>query len=354
MTSFIRYISRLSLPALLAIVAACQVPSQGGQGTTGTGINEETVGNLVEGLQDVSTELRELARPNKVQAWVDNLIVKAQPGGKEMPQVAIMREGETAEYLYQRTVRKSEYLLRGQRYIEPWILIRTQDGTMGWVHEGGVKFIGADLNNLLSLNQNTNTNPNARTRSADPQPEAATNPAQDRQVIPGQRVGAIRLKSNEQELAGIFGPGNVLRGTVTTPNNQQEACTVVLGGTQDELKITWTDESFTKVKAVYISQEKSRWFTRQGLSVGISLSELTKVNKAPVSFYGFDWDYSGTVNSWKNGALNPYEKHFYVVLTPRAPKNLVTRFQGNQVFSSNDEDVDKLNLYVSRIVVYLD
>lgn len=348
----IRLITYSLLIMLLAIVPACEVPQgQGGSNGTIPGLDQETVGNFVEGFQNVSTEIKELAKPNKVQAWVDNLIVKAQPGGKDMPQVAVMKEGETADYLYQRTVRKSEYLLRGQKYFEPWILIRTQDGTMGWVHEGGVRFIGPDLNNILSIGQNTN--PTARTRSADV-PVETTNPAQDRQVVPGQRVGAIRLKSNEPELMGIFGPGNVTPGVVDAPNDQKEACTIILGGTQDELRITWKDDSHTQIKAVYIMQPNARWFTRQGLTNGISLAELTKVNKAPVSFYGFNWAYSGTINSWKNGALNAYDKYFYVVLTPQAPQSLVNKYQGNQVFSSNDEDIHLLNIYVSRVVVYLD
>ncbi|MDX2248573.1 MAG: hypothetical protein SF052_17440 [Bacteroidia bacterium] len=348
MKLIIRVIARYSLIILLAIVSACEVPQGQGNGTPG--LSQETVGNFVEGLQDVSTEFKELAKPNKVQAWVDNLIVKAQPGGKDMPQVAVMQEGETADYLYQRTVRKSEFLLRGQRFMEPWILIRTQDGTMGWVHEGGVRFIGTDLNNLLSIGQNTD--PNARTRSLD-QPEN-TNPSQDRQVIPGQRVGAIRLKSTETELMGIYGPTNVSRGVVDVPGGQQEACTILLGGTQDELRITWKDDSHSQVKAVYIIQPNARWFTRQGLTVGISLAELTKVNKAPVNFYGFNWTYSGTVNSWKNGSLNPYEKYFYVVLSPQASPSLINKYEGNQVFSSNDEGIELLNIYVSRVVVYLD
>lgn len=335
-----------------AIVSVSCVPPQGKNGSEGQiGLNEETIGNLMNGFQNVSTEFQELSKPKQVQAWVDNLIVKAQPG-KDMPQVAVMREGETAKYLYQRTVRKSEYILRDQRYIEPWILIETKEGLMGWVHEGGVKYIGTDLQNLLSpATTTTTTNPNARTRSADPAP--VENPAQSRLFIPGRAVGPITVNTTEQEIMGIYGPTNVTRGVIELPE-KKDACTIVMGGTPDEIRITWKDEASTKVKAVYFLQPNSRWFSRDGLSVGISLSELTKVNKSPIRFYGFDWNYGGTVSSWKTGKMRPYDKFFYVVLEPSVKGPAIKDFKGNKEIDSNTKGLENLGIYVKRIVVYLD
>ncbi|TAE47618.1 MAG: hypothetical protein EAZ89_17420 [Bacteroidetes bacterium] len=331
------------------LLVGCQ-PPQPGAGATGTGTQSPAVNTLVQGLDNVSTELQEMSRPNKVQAWVDELIVKVQPG-KDMPQVATMQEGETAEYLYQRTIRRTEFTLRGQRFYEPWILIRTKAGVMGWVHEGGVRFLGNDLNDLL-VGKQSNTDPNARTRSTDPKAEVP--PSEDRRLLPGRQVGAIRLSTTEEDLIRIYGPENIGRSEVLLPGNQKEGCTVVFPGLNDELRITWKDDSRSKIKAIYLDRGNSSWLTSQGIGVGTPLSELVKANRAPVSFYGFNWEYGGVISSWKSGTMAPYEKKCYAVLAPRKQGTDLSRYAGNQAFTSNAPDLDKLDLAISRICVYLD
>lgn len=344
----------LGIICILAL-SSCQVPpNQGqGQGQNLPKLNDQVVGNIVEGIQELSTEFNELTRPNQVEAWVSSLIIKQQPG-KDMPQVGTLKEGERAEYLYQRTVRKTEFTLRGQRYLEPWILIRTQAGMMGWVHEGGVRFVGTNLQNLLSGGgtSGSNTNPAARTRGVAP----PTNPAENFLVVPGSRVGPITVNTSEMKLVQLYGAASVGRATVEAPEKGQIPCTVVMPGTKDEIRISWKDDSRTKIKEVYFLRADSRWYTRQGLTVGLSLTELTKANKSPVNFYGFDWTYSGTISSWRNGALAPYEKYCYVVLSPSAntPNSIQKKFAGNQVFTSNHPEVPPLNMHVNKLVVYLD
>lgn len=356
-----RYILPLFLTLLM--YAACEPlpPRQegGGEGT-GVGIStgnpkaDQVVEGFLEGVSNLSVEFQELARPNKVQAWVDNLIVNGQPG-KGMPKVATLKEGEIATYLKQRTVRKSEFKLRDQRYYEPWILIRTQDSIMGWVHEGGIRYVEEDLLSLLKGGNNSGTS-SQRTRglSDAPQPEAD---ALDFQFIPGTRVGPIKLNTSEEALLRIYGPGNVARGTVRTTGDKTEACTVLMTGTNNELRITWKDDNRSRVKAIYFDRPGARWLSKEGLKVGMEMLDLTKANKSPISFYGFNWEYSGTVSSFRNGRLGKYEKYFYAVLSPRNAgqvSHIQKNFMGDQVFSSNKDGVEQLDLVVSRLVVYLD
>lgn len=336
--------------SLLATAWACAPPgTTPGAGGTPGGQDPSTLYNqVVEGLGDMSVEFQEMTRPNQVQAWVDKLIVKVQPG-EDMPQVGTLSEGETAEYLYQRTVRKTEFTLRGQRFYEPWILIRTKEGVMGWVHEGGVRYLAPDYREWLG--GGGTTDPTARTRGP------AGSLSQDFLIVPGKRVGPVRLKTSETELITLFGPANVQRGTVDLPDKRQEPCTIVLGGTHDAMRITWKDDTRSQVKAVYFDDPQSRWYTPEGLTVGLPANEVVKVNKAPFSFYGFNWTYSGTVSSWRSGSLASYEKYGYVVFEPRpdaAGQSLMPKFQGNQVFTTNVEGLEHLHMVVKRIVVYLD
>ncbi|MEM9987537.1 MAG: SH3 domain-containing protein, partial [Bacteroidota bacterium] len=322
------------------ILGACELPPQSGNGQdsprkplslpSGGGGQvptdpEEVIEKIVDGITEVSGELQELARPNQVQAWVDKLIVKAQPGS-DMTQIGTLAEGEVAEYLHQRTVSKTPYTLRGQRYYQPWILIRTQTGLLGWVHEGGVRYIQPDFMNWLSGQQ---TRPGARVRGAD-LPE---NPQTDRSVIPGKKVGPITLHTSEADLIQLYGPDNVGRSKVKKPGASAESCTVVFPNTKDEIRITWKNaQAHREVSAVYIMNVGSSWFTPQGLRMGLPLMELTKVNQAPLSFYGFGWTYAGTVKGWGKGKLAPYSKGFYVMLSPgdQAASSGLTSFKGDK------------------------
>lgn len=340
-----------ALIALAFSAWACQVPAPKGADGEGQGDGQLVISDLLNAFEDVSSEFQEMAKPNQVEAWVDKLIVKVQPG-KEMQQVATLKEGEKAEYLYQRTMRKSEFILREQRYYEPWILIKTKDGIMGWVHEGGVRYVSPDFNNLLTeLTQPTS--PNARTRSADP--VAAAPNLNDRTIVPGKRVGPIKLTTTEEDLIRMFGPSAIGRGQVKAADGKDEPCTTVLQGTNDELRIAWKDDARTKVKAVYFLRPNAKWYTKEGLTVGMPLMELTKANKSPLSFYGLNWAYSGTVSSWRSGAMKKYDKYFYVVLAPttRSAK-AIENFKGNQIFTSNTKGVESLGLMVEKVVVYLD
>lgn len=347
---------RVHILAYLVLILSlwgCMPPESGGIGKLPEDSPAgELLQDLVSGAQELTVEFQELAKPDKVEAWVDQLIVKAQPG-KDMPEVARLREGEVATYLKQRTLRKAEYTLRGQRYYEPWILIKTQDSIMGWVHQGGVRFVQPNLLNLIEGSQ-----PAQQIQTRSMEPNARTTPtATDHLIIPGKQVGDLTLNTTEASLISKLGPEKVTRGSVQTSSVNIETATVLYAGTPEEIRITWKSEERQKIKAIYLNKFNSPWRLATGLQVGISMLDLTKINEAPVNFYGFNWEYAGVVNSYRNGRLAKYEKYFYLVLAPRRPKavnDLLSKYNGDKLFTSNSEGVEQLDLIVERIVVYLD
>ena len=328
----------------------------------------ETKEELLNIVSESATEFRELSKPSRLKAWVDKLMVKAQPG-KEFRHIALLKEGEVVKYLYQRTLRKERHQLRGQDYNEPWLLIQTKDSIVGWVHGGGVIFVQPDLNDLFAIKKPSDKQPSAETPAAHQRtrsPQSPPPPSQelseeqirekerlDFLIVPGKRVGPLHLKTSEDDLIRMYGPA-VSRGEVIKTPSVKEPCTVLMGGTYDEMRITWKDEKRSQVKAVYIERANGRWHTAEGLRVGMSLLDLTKINRSPVSFYGFDWEYSGTIESYRKGRLAPYQKLFYLVLAPESPKTPLQGFTGNKIFTSQTDGVEELTLAVSRIVVYLD
>jgi len=350
----IRIYSILLVFAFFAIIYSCDLPPIPDQNTSTTDTTRQRnlpdTKELVEGLQAISEDVAELARPNKVQAWVDKLIVKAQPG-KEMPQVAQMSEGEIAQYLYQRTVSKTSFELRGQDFREAWILIKTKDGVMGWVHEGGVRYINPAFEQIVE--DLLGPPPGSNQRSMGP---SLPPPASQRQIIPGKQVGPITVNTSETDLISIYGATRVMRGQVLLPEGKPEPCTVIFPNTREEIRITWKKEDRQQVKAIYFDQADANWYSPQGLSSGLGFKELIKVNQGPFVFFGFDWDYGGVVDDWKSGKLAPLSKYFYVVLSPspQAPASVLKPYRGNNRFTTNAPQLEKLGIQVSRLVVYLD
>lgn len=297
----------------------------------------------VSGAEDEARNFQELSRPSRVKCWVGGLIVKQFPGNN-MPKAATMAEGEEAEYLYQRTFLASEYTFKGQKIRDYWYLIKKADGTIGWVHGGGVKFLATE-----------DAGPsNAKPDAVNTEKAKIEN---DWVFVPGKRVGSVFKATSETDLVQRFGAENVKRGEVKTSLTKTENCTYVYQGTPDELALTWTDFTRTKVKAVYLNRKGGRWHSPEGLRTGISLTELIKLNEAPLAFSGFDWEYSGVVSDWKKGKLAKYTKGFYAVLhynTDSTPQELVKQNKGNKTLSSASEKVKYMDLYVQRLVVYLD
>lgn len=345
-----RTFSRFCLCLLCSLFVACELPTEGGEGSP-LGEPESLEGFLM-GLQQLGSEAQEMAKPNQVEAWVDKLAVKAQPG-EDMPTIARLAEGQVVEYLYQRTVRKSTFTLRGQSYKQAWILVKLPDERMGWVHEGGIRYVGPEFSDFL--NPDDPNNPYTQSRSLNQNQGQTARTTGEWTIVPGKRVGPITLTTSEADLIQQFGAAYVTRGEVDVASGQREACTIVMPNSADELRITWKSEERDRVKAIYLTKPQSKWHLFSGIRVGMPLLDVTKANESPVSFYGFDWEYSGTVSSWRNGRMRKYDKYFYMVLTPVGASNsTLAPFRGNQVFSSNTKGVEALNLHVERLVIYLD
>jgi hypothetical protein len=310
-------------------------------------ISEEKASNATIRATDEAQAYDELSKPNRIRAWVNGLIVKQYPGNN-MPKIATMKEGEEAEYLYQRTFLSAEYVFKGQKIRDAWYLIRTHDDIIGWVHGGGMKFVPTAGNG---------NDANAQEIKSDAINTTTQKITNDWIFVPGKRVGSIYKNTAETQLVELFGPDNVQRGEIVTTGGKKENCSFVYKGTPDELAITWKDLTRTKINAVYLTNRSGKWHSQEGIKTGLSLTDLAKLNEAPFTFYGFDWEYGGTIGGWKNGKISKFSKGFYVVLQYNAantPKEFIQKAKGNQVFSSTSELAKAMDIAVKRIVVYLD
>jgi len=107
-------------------------------------------------------------------------------------------------------------------------------------------------------------------------------------------------------LTKVFGESNVLTDDIEIGEGETEEGTVLFGGLpEDRLEILWTDPKRQQLpRMVIVRASKSRWKARTGLTIGITLQTLERLNRRPFRLTGFGWDYGGTVMSWSEGSLD--------------------------------------------------
>ena len=136
-----------------------------------------------------------------------------------------------------------------------------------------------------------------------PEPEAPPNPAESREWVAGEFFGAIKEDTAEADVKRIYGAANVKKGKQYLGEGEEINALIVYGGTADEFTVVQAEGS----KRITIVGKN--WRSPEGIHIGTTLAELAKINGKPVTFYGFEWDYGGTITGWNGGNLRNLEDH---------------------------------------------
>jgi len=81
---------------------------------------------------------------------LDNLLLRAAPGTDQV-KVAELEQGTELETTGAISPSKTSQLIRGIQREEPWVEVKTADGTQGWIFGGGVKIEGAQNTPVASV-----------------------------------------------------------------------------------------------------------------------------------------------------------------------------------------------------------
>lgn len=169
----------------------------------------------------------------------------------------------------------------------------------------------------------------------------------------------LLIYNSEKDLIAKFGSDNVKRKTQYYPEGMGEyTSTALFPDTPNEVIFNWGDDTlnFEKLGTIKVGKQESEWTTTKGLKIGVSLKELEKINKKEFKFYGFEWDYAGTVD-WNGGALEDsktfctltysYDYGNPEIVLPKAYESLV----GDHEILSSNEDAQSIEITVSEIIL---
>lgn len=118
--------------------------------------------------------------------------------------------------------------------------------------------------------------------------------ASDSAILSGRRVGPVTAGTSRVDLHRLH-PDAVRDGPVGVGEGFCLPGTLLFPGTPDEILVAWSDSAGSRPDFLRLERDGSRWRTPAGITVGTSLRELEEIRGGPVSFWGFGWDYGGTI-----------------------------------------------------------
>ena len=156
-------------------------------------------------------------------------------------------------------------------------------------------------------------------RDAPPPAPAAIEAPAPAAPAPPAETASPTVASEDWTLPGTLGPlttRQALEARFGKANVREETFDGAEGiGTYPAL-VVFPDDPSRRLELVLDAEDKdapiqelrvrapgSRWRDASGLRMGMTLSELVALNGAPISFYGLEWDYGGTVQDWHGGRL---------------------------------------------------
>lgn len=114
-------------------------------------------------------------------------------------------------------------------------------------------------------------------------------------------------------------------------------------------------------KEAWLKGRVSKFKTKEGLTLGMTLKELEALNGKPFELLGFGWDYGGFVSSWSGGKLaGVYSKEKIAIqlgaredVWKKLKKDEIGAVSGESAFSTNSDLIQRLDLRVIQIQVRL-
>lgn len=116
--------------------------------------------------------------------------------------------------------------------------------------------------------------------------------AEDLTVVPGKRVGLVTAYSSLPILQALFGRSNVRSGKIPGMQGEVIDGAIIYAGTDRELQVVWKPDAVARrIESVRVKGRA--WKFVNGLTFGMTVSEVEALNGRPFLISGFNWDFGG-------------------------------------------------------------
>jgi len=278
-------------------------------------------GNSKVKPQDFETSIIDSNTKQDLYVWVENARLRKEPN-LESEIITEIKGGEKISLTGEETKDKTKTKLRGVDFEDVWVKAKTADGKEGWIFKGM-------LSNDPSLAANMNVF----------------------DIVPGRSVGKINIGDRKDDVVKIYGAMFVKDGDIYFAEGNSLAGFYVFKDSPMEVECI-LDEKTGKISMIFLRQPNSNWVMPQtGVKVGMKLDDLAVVNKKPITFSGFGWDFGGQILSFNSGDLSVYDAGMSISLAE--PDNLegMDDFIGDKECSTKNKAALNKGIKVAEIAI---
>lgn len=180
---------------------------------------------------------------------------------------------------------------------------------------------------------------------------------EDFTIVPGERVGLITPETATREkVLALYGQNARLDSVFLSEGLYEEGVVLYPGDPKKKVELFWSFSPETgkvllfKILNTQNPEDGTVWKTESGITLGTSMKEVEKINGAPFTFYGFEWDYGGFVLDWGSGKLPQSLKFRF---NPTEAIDDIGEVLGEVQLRSNAKKVREMKPKVSAILVNL-
>ena len=122
-----------------------------------------------------------------------------------------------------------------------------------------------------------------------------------------QGIGDILLTDTQAAIEKKIGKENLRVDSLFLEGMYQSMKLVAWPGTEKEIQLFWKEDKppFTQMVSMSITQKNSPYQLANGLRIGSTLQELVAANGGTsITFYGFGWDYGGSISNFNRGKIS--------------------------------------------------
>jgi hypothetical protein len=181
--------------------------------------------------------------------------------------------------------------------------------------------------------------------------------AEELQIVPRAGLGALSRDDGEANLIAAYGAGAVRAVDVDLGEGEQAPGALLFPDDERRrVEIVWRDPAGRRGLArATLRGAATVWQLPGGLTLGLTLEEVERLNGRAFRLAGFAWDGGGVVLSWEGGtlgaALGEGVLVFFGVGEAARQRPEFLEVQGDRPFASRLAAVRALEPTVQRIVV---
>ena len=150
-------------------------------------------------------------------------------------------------------------------------------------------------------------------------------------------TGPFARNATPESIARAFGAANVTSEEINAGEGEKEKITVLFAGDPAQrLEIFWQDNEGKRSIAQIRVGAGSAWRTPQGLSVGMALADVEKINGKPFLLSGFGWEMGGTTRGWQDGKLQTQPGGCFLMLRFKPTKATKANIEGDRDIPSGN------------------